>query len=525
MEKTIIINADPKETRVAILEDRLLVELLVERPDERRIIGDIYKGKINAVLPGMQAAFVEIGLAKTAFLHASDLANAIGEEYDLDDEDEEPEGNGRGARSRAPRRRPARRDREAAPKIEDHLKKAQEVVVQITKEPISTKGPRVSQQVTLPGRYVVFLPGADHVGVSRKIPSREERIRLKRILREVKPPEAGLIVRTAGAGRTKKEFRQDVAYLVKLWKKIERRSASAPAPALIHREMSLATGLIRDLLTDDVTEVVVDNPEVFEELQEYLGSVSPDMVRRVRQYSGRLSIFDHYRIEGEIEKLFERKVWLKHGGYIVIDQAEAMVAIDVNTGRFVGKKNQEDTILKTNVEAAQEISRQLRLRDIGGIIVLDFIDMDSEANKKQVLEELRRHLKRDRSRTKTFAVSELGLVEMTRQRERPSLLQYYSDDCAHCSGVGKVLSLESIALKVERLLTRIGVNTQEKLIELRVAPETAQHLFSENSERLARLEKRFKFEIDVRDDPRLARGDVKVIFPRTNEDVTERFRP
>jgi ribonuclease G len=527
MQKSIIINADPKETRVAILEDKQLVELLVERPDERRIVGDIYKGKVNAVLPGMQAAFVEIGLAKTAFLHASDLSASLGEDIDLLDDDAEPgDGGGGGRPGGGSRGRPRRRPRrENTPKIEDHLTKSQEVIVQITKEPISTKGPRVSQQVSLPGRYVVFMPGADHIGVSRKIASRDERLRLKKILREVKPKSAGLIVRTAGEGRSREEFHEDVAYLVKQWKKIERRCSSAPTPALIHRELSLATGLIRDILTDDVDEVAVDSAEVFGEIEEYLNSVSPDMVKRVRQYRGKLPIFDAFRIESEIEKLFERKVWLKRGGYIVIDQAEALVAIDVNTGRFVGKKNQEETILKTNLEAAREIGRQLRLRDIGGIIVLDFIDMESEANKKAVLEELRKLLKRDRSRTKTFAVSDLGLVEMTRQRERPSLLHYNSDDCPHCAGLGKVLSMNSVALKVDRLLTRIGVNTQEKMIELRVSPEMAQHLFAENSERLARLEAKFKFQIDVRDDPRLKRGEVKVIFPRTNEDVTERFRP
>ncbi len=528
MQKSIIINADPKETRVAILEDKQLVELLVERPDDRRIVGDIYKGKVNAVLPGMQAAFVEIGLAKTAFLHASDLAaSLVGGDVDLLDDDDEAENGGgppaRGGRGgRAPRRKPRR---ESAPKIEDHLQKSQEVVVQVTKEPISTKGPRVSQQVSLPGRYVVFMPGADHIGVSRKIPSRDERYRLKKILKEIRPKNAGLIVRTAGEGRSREEFREDVGYLVKQWKKIERRCAAAPSPALIHRELSLATGLIRDILTEDVDDVAVDSPDVFQEVRDYLQSVSPDLVSRVRQYRGKLPIFDAFRIESEIDKLFERKVWLKRGGYIVIDQAEALVAIDVNTGRFVGKKNQEETILKTNIEAAREIGRQLRLRDIGGIIVLDFIDMESEANKKAVLEELRKNLKRDRSRTKTFAVSDLGLVEMTRQRERPSLLHYYSNDCICCAGLGKVLSLESVALKVERLLNRIGVNTQEKMIELRVSPEMAQHLFAESADRLARLEQKFKFQIDVRDDPRLKRGEVKVIFPRTNEDVTERFRP
>ena len=346
------------------------------------------------------------------------------------------------------------------------------------------------------------------------------RTRLKKILRENRPDNAGLIVRTAGGGRSNSEFREDVKYLVKQWKKIERRAAGAPAPALIHREMNLTTGLIRDLLTEDVDEVVVDTKEAYQEIVDYLEPVSPDMVKRVKMYRGKLPIFDYYRIESEIEKLFDRKVWLKRGGYLVIDQAEALVAIDINTGRFVGKKNQEETILKTNLDAAREISRQLRLRDIGGIIVIDFIDMESENNRKQVLDELRKHLKRDRSRTKTFAVSELGLVEMTRQRERPSLLHYLSDDCPHCGGVGKVLGLESTSLRIERVLTRIGVNTKEELVELRVSPDMAHYLFSESSERLTRLEKRFKFQLDVRDDPRLQRSDVKVIFPRSNEDVT-----
>lgn len=528
MQKSIVINSDPKETRVAILEDKQLVELLVERPDERRIVGDIYKGKVNAVLPGMQAAFVEIGLAKTAFLHASDLSTSgLGDDIDLDDEGDDeapaPAAGGRlGGRGRSSRRKPRF---EGVAKIEEHLTKGQEVVVQVTKEPISTKGPRVSQQLSLPGRYVVFMPGADHIGVSRKIPSRDERLRLKRILREVRPKNAGVIVRTAGEGRSKEEFAEDIEYLTTLWTKIERRVQSAPAPAVIHRELSLATGLIRDVLTEGVDEVAVDSPDAFAEIRDYLRTFSPDLASRVRLYRGKLPIFDAFRIEGEIEKLFERKVWLKRGGYIVIDQAEALIAIDVNTGRFVGKKNQEETILKTNIEAAKEITRQLRLRDVGGIIVLDFIDMESEANKKAVLEELRKHLKRDRSRTKTFAVSELGMIEMTRQRERPSLLHYYSDDCPTCSGLGKVLSLEAVALKVERLLTRVGVNTQEKMIELRVSPELGQHLFAENSERLARIEEKFKLQIDLRDDPRLKRGEVKIIFPRTNEDVTERFRP
>ncbi len=522
MQKSIVINAEPKETRVAILEDRELVELLVERPDERRIVGDIYKGKINAVLPGMQAAFVEIGLAKTAFLHASDLFNSMSDDIDLDDDEAKADGtNGEGGSRYRPQRRRPRRDQ--VPRIEDHLQKGQEVVVQVTKEPISTKGPRVSQQVSLPGRYLVFMPGADHVGVSRKIPSRDERVRLKRILREIKPEGGGVIARTAGEGRSKKEFREDLNYLLKMWKKTERRAVSAPAPALVHREMSLATGLIRDLLTEDVDEVIVDSPEVHREIRLYLESVSPNLVNRVRPYKGKLPIFDAFRIESEIEKLFERKVWLKHGGYIVIDQAEALVAIDVNTGRFVGKRNQEDTISKTNLEAAREISRQLRLRDIGGIIVLDFIDMESDANKKAVLEELRRNLKRDRSRTKTFAVSELGLVEMTRQRERPSLLAYYSEDCTTCGGIGKILSLESVMVKLERLLRRVSAAGKEKEVVIRVAPDVAVYILEHNGRRLAEVERRYKLSIDLKDDPQVRREEVRLFSARTKQEITDQY--
>ena len=536
MRKEIIVNADPNETRIAILEDRLLVELLVERPDERRIVGDIYKGRVNAVLPGMQAAFVEIGLARTAFLHASDLAEGVlHEEVDLDEEEEvaveaiesdEPApveaGGGPAARGRGRGR--GRAARGPLPKIEERLVKGQEIIVQVTKEAISTKGPRVTQQISLPGRFLVLMPGVKHIGVSRKIDSREERSRLKQLLQETRPPDMGLIVRTAGEGKTRTDFKNDVRYLLNLWEKIESRASRAEPPALLHREMALTTGLIRDLLTEDIEEVVIDNPEVLKEVQGYLASISPELGNRVRPWKGTQAIFDAYNVEAEIEKSLERKVWLKRGGHIIIDQTEALVAIDVNTGRFVGKKNQEETILKTNLEAAREVARQLRLRDMGGIIVIDFIDMESEANRKQVLDSLRQSLKRDRSRTKTLTISELGLVEMTRERERQSLLHMFSQDCVNCGGLGKVLSMNSLTLKTERLLRRVGMGGKEKVVELRVSPDLADHLFLDKGARIERLEKTYGFRIDIRDDPRLARDEVRVIFPRTGEDVTEKFK-
>ena len=499
MKPKIIINADSYETRIAFLEDGELAELLVERSEQRRHVGDIYKGRINAVLPGMQAAFVDLGLPKTGFLHASDLAESLNDLEDISDLDENGD---RARRRRAP-----------IPKIEDHLKKGQDILVQITKESIGTKGPRVTQQVSLPGRFCVLMPGVEHVGVSRRIEDRSERQRIKAIITDLKPKGVGLIARTAGEGKGDPEFAADVKHLVKLWQKIDRKATSARAPALVHRELEMTAGLIRDLFTDDVEEVVIDDQESFAEIQVYLKSVSPELRDRVSLYSGQEPIFDAFGIEQQIEKTFERKVWLKKGGYICIDHAEALVAIDVNTGRFTGKKNQEETIFRTNMEAAKEIPRQLRLRDIGGIIVIDFIDMEVEANKRSVLDELRK----DRARTKAFAVSDLGLVEMTRQRERSSLLHYYTEDCPHCGGLGKVASLETMLVKLERVMRRISAMGAEKRITVRVSPEVALFFVEQEGRRFAELEKRFKLQVDLKDDPQLKRGEMRVFTAKKAE--------
>jgi ribonuclease G len=496
VKQKIIINADSYETRIAILEDDELAELLVERADQRRHVGDIYRGRVNAVLPGMQSAFVDLGLPKTGFLHASDLAENLSE---LEDLSEVEENGDRGRRRRAP-----------VPKIEDHLKKGQEILVQITKEAIGTKGPRVTQQVSLPGRFCVLMPGVDHVGVSRRIEDRAERQRIKAIIQDLKPSGVGLIARTAGEGKGDPDFAADVKHLVKLWQKVDRKNATVHAPALVHRELEMTAGLIRDLFTDDVEEVWIDDKESFAEIQSYLKSVSPELRDRVKLYKGREPIFDFFAIEPQIEKTFERKVWLKKGGYICIDHTEALVSVDVNTGRFTGKKNQEETIFRTNMEAAKEVPRQLRLRDIGGIIVVDFIDMEIEANKRAVIDELRGELRKDRARTKAFAVSDLGLVEMTRQRERSSLLHYYTEDCPHCAGLGKVPSPETMLVKLERAMRRVAAMGGERRITLKVAPDVALYFVEQEARRFAELEKRFKIQIDLKDDPQLKRGEMKV---------------
>ena len=506
MKTSIIINADSYETRIAILEDNELAELLVERSEQRRHVGDIYKAKVNAVLPGMQAAFVDLGLPKTGFLHASDLAESLG---DLEDISDLEENGDRGRRRRAP-----------VPKIEDHLKKGQDILVQITKESIGTKGPRVTQQVSLPGRYCVLMPGVDHVGVSRRIEDRSERQRIKAIIGDNRPKGVGLIARTAGEGKGDPEFTADVKHLHKLWQKIDRKAGTLRAPALVHRELEMTAGLIRDLFTDEVDEVIIDDKEAFAEIQTYLKNVAPELRDRVQLYKGREPIFDAFQIEAQIEKTFERKVWLKKGGYICIDHSEALVSIDVNTGRFTGKKNQEETILRTNLEAAREIPRQLRLRDIGGIIVIDFIDMEVEANKRAVLEELRSQLRKDRARTRAFAVSDLGLVEMTRQRERSSLLHYYTEDCPHCGGLGKVPSPETMLVKLERSMRRVSALGGARRITVKVAPEIALYFVEQEARRFAELEKRFRLKVDLKDDPQLKRGQMRV-FGEKKEELTQ----
>jgi ribonuclease G len=517
MRREIIINASPRETRIALLEDKHLVEVMVERPEAVRRVGDIYKGRVNAVLPGMQAAFVDLGLEKSAFLHASDLAPD--EESDLDDLFEEEEngderkgGGGRGGRREEP-----------APRIEEALKKGQEILVQITKEPIGTKGPRVTTQVSLPGRYLVYMPGHENIGVSRKIEDRGERARLKALIREIRPKDAGIIVRTVGAEQGKQEFQSDIKHLEQLWSKIEKQAQRAKAPIVLHQEMEFTTGLIRDIFTEDVDQLVIDSAEEHKNILKYMATYAPNLRSRVKLYKGDAPIFDHFEIEPEIEKAMDRKVWLKKGGYITIDQTEALVAIDVNTGRFTGKKNQEETIHKTNMEAAVEIARQLRLRDLGGIIVLDFIDMEDENNRKQVVDTLRQHLKRDRSRTKAFAVSELGLVEMTRQRQRPSLANYFNADCPDCEGTGKVLSLSSAALKIERMLRRVGQRAKEKQLILRVHPDVAVHLVEQDADRLGRLEKQYRYRVEIRDDPSLRRSEIRLFRGRTYEEITKQF--
>jgi ribonuclease G len=514
INREIIINVEPLETRIGIKEHGQLVEYMFVRSGERIAVGDIYKARVTAVLPGMQAAFLDIGHEKSAFLHVSDMSVDASAYEDIEDRFEEDEDAYSPSVSQ---------DREVL--IEQLLKKGDEILVQITKEPIGSKGPRVSSQLSLPGRYLVLMPNADLVGVSRKIEDRDERHRLKDIVAPLRQEGMGLIVRTAGEGMEKKQFASDAKFLAKLWGRLSKKGEKTKAPALIHKDMEIITRLVRDLFTEDVTRVVIDSKKEYKEILSYLRSYAPDLRERVHLYKEDTPIFDAYEIERETGRLLSRTVPLKKGGFITIDHTEALVSIDVNSGRFRGGKGQEDTALRTNLEAAKEVPRQLRLRDLGGIIVIDFIDMEMEENRKKVIDELRNGLKRDRSRTKTLRVSEIGLVEMTRQRVRPSLPQLLGETCPTCGGSGRVLSLKSIERMVERMLRRLTARCHEKRIEVFLNPEVAFHMLSESAHRIIRLEKRFRMEIDVKDDPNLRREEVLVRSSKTGEDLSYLSKP
>jgi ribonuclease G len=544
VKREILINGSQRETRVAILEDDRLVELLVDRPDHRRIVGDIYLGKVEAVLPGIQAAFVDIGLEKSAFLHASDLLEPeedeepTGEEGDDAFEEaaeiegaDEAEGKGRGRGRRGgdaavaaePRQREVR-SRRALPDISDIVKKGQTLLVQVTKEPISTKGCRVTAQISLPGRFLVYMPYASKVGVSRKIESKELRTKLREMVATYLPKDAGgMIVRTVAEGVTEEHFQREVEGLLGLWKKINRKKTFVRAPALVQRETSLTRGIIRDLFSAKVDSLQVDSKELFNEIELYLKQVDPELVDRVNHYTENVPVFDKFDIENEIRDLFKARCDLPTGGYIIIQPTEALVSIDVNTGRYTGKRDPEKTILKTNLEAAREIARQIRLRDIGGIIVCDFIDMETRQNRERVLQELRAHLGRDRARTKAFAVSELGLIEMTRQRVRPSLWHSMTAECPACGGTGRVFTPEVIARRLERTLKRAGRERRERQLAVRVHPEVALYLLEEEPKLIHTLGKVTGLELELRDDPMMRVDEFRLMSRPGGRDVTDLY--
>ena len=546
MKREIIINASPVEVRVALLEDGALSEFYLERNQRGGLAGNIYKGKVTRVLPGMQAAFVDIGLDKAGFLHVSDfqtdaeslgsVAEVIGE-GDVETEPFTPESEalldesavpvlevrngveaapvmieGQAATdSRQSRRRHNGRHRPRLP-IEQQLKRGQEIIVQVAKEPIGSKGARLTSFISLPGRHLVYTPSSKHIGISRRIESADERARLRAAVKELGASHGGFIVRTVCEGVSKREIQRDVSFLTKLWSSIAKTSEDTPPASLLYSDLDVALRIVRDLFSSDIDRLWCDDAPTFSRIVEFVQNYMPRLRARAALYEAIEPIFDHFSIEPQIERALERKVWLKSGGYLVFDQAEALTAIDVNTGRFVGKRNQDETVLRTNLEAVEEVVKQLRLRNIGGIIIVDFIDMTREADRKRVSDALSQALKRDKARTSMLKISELGLVQMTRKRTRESLEAMLTDTCPRCHGCRVVKSVATLAADVMRGIQRAaGRNPQTDLLVAKVNPEVARYLYDLDSKTLQAAEERLGVKIVLRSSEAVQPGAFELV--------------
>ena len=549
MNKEMIISSGAHDTRVAILEDDQVVEIFIERENQRGVVGNIYKGRVSKVLPGMQSSFIDIGLERDAFLYVTEVINTV-EEFERlagDDDDDvedkkalaavrvadpaaadgaqaaaegavsgleapvqaappkpaEPRGGDRRGRDRD-------RDRDQPQaKIEDLLKEGQEILVQVVKEPLGTKGARLTSHVTMPGRFLVFMPTVDHVGVSRKIESREERSRLRNIVKQFRETHGftgGVIIRTAASGRSEADIVSDLSYFHEIWTEVRRKMENRRPPAVLFQEQSLVTKLLRDMLTEDYTAIRLDDEAEHRRVAALVERIMPGLLPRVKMYTKEFPIFEEYGIQAEIDKALRPKVWLKSGGYLVINPTEALVAIDVNTGRYVGKKSSgrlEDTIVKTNLEAVKEIVRQIRLRDLGGIIVLDLIDMEEKKNRQRVFQEVEKELRKDRSPSKALQVSDFGLVIVTRKRVKQSLERQLTEPCPYCSGSGSIKSSATICFEILTELRKVGPDLDGHGVLLRVNPDIARALKEEESAVLRELQQVLGRPVTIRPDAHL----------------------
>ncbi|MDR3011658.1 MAG: Rne/Rng family ribonuclease [Chitinispirillales bacterium] len=485
MTKKILFNATPTEKRAALLENGKVAELVVERPDYFRLVGNIYRGKVASILPGIQAAFIDIGLGKHAFLHASDVDPSL-----LMEEGEiiERFSSGRGNSKRG-----------KVPKIpiERVLQKGQEILVQVLKESISTKGPKVSTQISLAGRFLVLVPDTDFIGVSKKSSDNACRRKLKKIVAQIKPPGIGFIVRTIGLEVSETEFINEIHMLLDAWRKAQEEALAGTGTKLVHRELGITTRVIRDLFSTDVTEVYADQEDDYKDIRNYVKALSPEMAKRVFHYKDKVPLFDKFNIEKDLDRMLKRKVWLKSGGYILIDRTEALVAIDVNTGRNVGKNKSslEETIFKTNMDAAGEICRQLRLRDIGGLIVIDFIDMKSVENRKKIESAMRKMLSADPTATDCTSLSKFCLMEITRKRVRPELQEFFTDVCITCGGLGWIFSPETVTARIDRDLRR--AQNKPATVTVTVHPAVAEYMRDSDGVMKQMLEKEHRCRLDI----------------------------
>jgi ribonuclease G len=483
---TLLINARSYETRVALVDNRQCLEVYVERHREGSMAGNIYLGRVARVLPGMQAAFVDIGLPKAAFLYVGDVAD----EPELNDilPQEAPEGGA---------------SRQGAQRIEELLREGQEIMVQVAKEPLGNKGARLTTHITLPGRNLVFMPTIDHVGISRRIEDEDERARLRNLLEEMRPPGKGFIARTVSEGFGPDKLEAEIEFLCSLWDSVNQRRQRAGAPEILHQDLSVSLRAVRDLFTRDVDRLVIDCASEYQEVVDFVSESMPRLLDSVELYTDAKPIFDAYGVEEELNRALERKIWLKSGGYVVIEKTEALTSIDVNTGRYVGGYNLEETILKTNLEAVKEIAYQIRLRDVGGLIVIDFIDMEREGNRVRVVDALKEALAVDRSKTNVLGMSALGLVEMTRKRIRESLAETLKEPCYYCRGRGLIKNPTTVCYELFRDLEREYKGSHHSAVEVRVNPRVAEVLLQEERYPLEEIEDLLQLVIYVTADPDL----------------------
>lgn len=474
-----IINSSQEETRVALLESSQLAELYIERKKETSLVGDIYKGKVVKILPGMQSAFVDIGLEKAAFLHVADVFSSL--DYSIFGEDIEES---------IPLNLP----------IEDLLQEGEEIMVQVSKDPIGTKGARVTSYITIPGRHLVLMPGVEHIGVSRRIASEEERTRLKDIINELRPPNVGFIIRTASEGCSDDDIKKDIEFLMLMWKNIQTKQEGAHSPQLLYSDLDLAFRSVRDLLGHDVDKLIIDSEAEYNGLTEFINTYFPKLISKIELYDRDEPIFDEFGIELEIPKALGRRVWLKSGGYIVIDQTEALTSIDVNTGKFVGKATLEDTLLKTNLEAVREIAYQIRLRNLGGIIIIDFIDMEKEENRNKLFQAFQEAMSRDRVKSTILQVSEFGLIQMTRKRVRESLGRTLCETCSYCEGRGFIKSPITVCYEILREIRKLRTPGGNGKVMITAHPRITDLLYEEERDGLEAVEKKIGFKSIVKAD-------------------------
>ena len=486
MKREIVVNVERLETRVAVMENGRLEEFMVEHPEEERLVGSVFKGRVQNLENDLQAAFVDIGLKKNAFLHYWDMTPDADALLDDDDEPRDRKGQKGGHKS----------NRLTDEEIAKQFPPGSEIIVQVTKGPISTKGPRVTANLSIPGRYLVMMPGTRIRGVSKKIGDAAERKRLKKILDRLPLPEnCGLVVRTVGQGATARAFARDLRGLVSVWNEMQANVKNLRTPCCIFQEPDLCERVLRDWLTEDVDAIVIDDEKSYEAMRAVAAQISRRARAKIRRYDGETGIFEHYGVERQLRDAFAREVALKSGGYLVIDETEALIAVDVNTGHYKGKGNQEDAIREVNLEAVAEVARQLRLRNIGGLVILDLIDMKSRKHQREVVRALKDALRRDRARTNVLDISELGLLEMSRQRQDSSILAQHTSTCPFCQGRGYVKSPMAISVEIQRhltaLLKKAGLEKKPFEPKIVIAPQVMQRLRTEDSDILARLQKDF----------------------------------